>query len=65
MNMTLLCCILLIAVVVLAAVCLWQRHKIWEKDCTLVHFIGEYLKYKELYHDLKYDGQRKEKENTN
>lgn len=43
---TLLIFILLAGVVVLGAICLWQRRIIRRKNLLLVRFIMEYLRYK-------------------
>ncbi len=48
---SLFCYILLAAVVVLLAVCLWQRHRIRIKNRALVRYINESIKYKRLYYD--------------
>ncbi len=63
MNMKVLCCILIVAVVVLTAVCLWQRHIIQSKNRWLTHFINESIKYRDLYNSL-YNRQLKDKHTT-
>ena len=54
MNTHLLCVVLLAVVLVLGAVCLWQRREIRRKRHLLAQFIKEAVKYQWMYHDVHY-----------
>ena len=54
MNTHLLCVVLLAVVLVLGAVCLWQRREIRRKRRFLTQFIKESVEYKRKYDEASY-----------